>query len=285
MKHYCTKMFVLLIILTGLLPMNVQAKSCSHNYTNDICKKCGYVRVHEFQESITFYTIKDDVPIWSLPTKNSDLVKEVSNCDQAIEINGIIRNQYGNIWLRTGDMDGYVYIENLYLNFDVLAIQNYQYIIAYDDAEMGMLEFYDLVKPGGTADYKHWLDPSNKGIEYTVNFNDRCCKMTAEELGNIHYGFLGRLTGFPSEILLYAGGVVNQAGKLDFEALKKRTTEAAVKCANPDIVAFSICVITTETQDIITEIFNECSGSYCDNPDDAYNVQKGINYFETGILE
>lgn len=267
-------------------PINAEAKSCKHDYTNDICNKCGYVRIHEFEKSITFYTIKDNVPVWSLPTKNSNLIKTIEKCDSSVEIDGITRNQYGNIWLQASNMGGFIYVENLYLNFEVLAIQNYQYIASYNDSILGMTEFYELVKPGGTADYKKWLDPSNRGIEYNVNFRDRCCRMTAEDLGNIHYGYLGRLIGFPPDFLLYAGGIVNQYGKLDLESLKRRTREAANECAvYIDPLDFSICVITTETSDIITEIFTECSASYCDEASDAKNVQFGINYFETGILE
>lgn len=240
---------------------NSEAKSCRHKFDNDICKKCGFIRIHEFDESILFYTIKDNVPIWSKPTKNSELLKEISDKDTMIDIDGILRNQYGNIWLRVSG-EGYVYVENIYLNFESLVVCSWQRITALGDEAAPLWFFYE-VSPDGPADYKRWLDPSSKGIIYKVKVADEFYDMTAEELGNINYGYLGKLMGFPDDILLYAGGTLNVTGKFGFETFTN--TYKALSTAG--------------------EIIKECSISYCDAEDDAENVKRGIRYYTDGEFE
>lgn len=74
--------------------------------------------------------------------------------------------------------------------------------------------------------------------------------MTAEEIGNIHYGFLGRSIGIDSETLLYAGGIVN--------------------------------IITSKS---LIKNINACINSYCDDENDITNVQRGIDYYNSGVFE
>ena len=101
-----------MLVLTMMAPLAAYADStCKHKYKNDVCTKCGALRVHEFNSSITFYTAKDDVPIWSKPTKHSTRVKTISDQDTSIQIDGILRNEYGNVWLRLADEKAYVFID------------------------------------------------------------------------------------------------------------------------------------------------------------------------------
>ena len=279
-----TLMSLVSIILIFLLvfPVTAFAAGCNHKYKNDVCKKCGELRLHTFDQSITFYTTKDNVPIWKKPTKNSIKLYEIDSADTSIQLEAILRNQYGNIWLKVEDEDAYIYIDNVYLDFITLTMQNYQKITVWDNDEMRLAAFYDLVKPEGSADYKEWLDPGGKGIEYSVKVNDSYYMMTAEELGNIHYGFLGRAAGFDENVLLYAGGTVNVIGQLI--RIPEETHEFC-SVSGFNFIFYPICVKSTlsiKASSTIKQIYTECSDSYCDDAVDAGNVKKGIDFFDTG---
>lgn len=277
-------MSVVTIILVFLLvfPVTAFAVGCKHKYKHDVCKKCGDLRLHTFNQSITFYTAKDSVPIWKQPTKNSAKLREIDSANSQIELGAILRNQYGNIWFKLEDEDAYVYIDNVYIDLITLSMQNFQRIIVWDNDETRMAAFYDLVRPEGSADYKEWLDPGGKSIQYSIRINDSYYKMTAEELGNIHYGFLGRAVGFEEDFLLYAGGGVNVIGQVI--RIPEKTREFC-SIFGGGLVFYPICEGATFTLNsalTISKIYSECSESYCDDAVDASNVQKGIDYFDTG---
>ena len=71
----------------------------------------------------------------------------------------------------------------------------------------GPFEFYDAVKDGGKWDYKLHPDGS-EWIPRNGVFSVNGKKMTAEQLGNINYGFTGSAMGFPAPVLHMAGGFV-----------------------------------------------------------------------------
>ena len=71
----------------------------------------------------------------------------------------------------------------------------------------GPFEFYDAVKDGGKWDYKLHPDGS-EWIPRNGVFSVNGKKMTAEQLGNINYGFTGSVLGFPAPVLRMAGGFV-----------------------------------------------------------------------------
>ena len=71
----------------------------------------------------------------------------------------------------------------------------------------GPFEFYNAVKDRGKWDYKR----RPKGSEWRPRngvFSVNGKKMTAEQLGNINYGFTGSVLGFPAPVLRMAGGFV-----------------------------------------------------------------------------
>ena len=160
----CFALILMMLASTSI----AEAKSCKHDFgSNDVCKKCGYTRIHSFDSSITFYTIKDNVPVWSKPTKNSKTIKTITDKNSMVQVDGILRNQYGNIWLKVSDQQQFIYIDNLFLDFGTLVAQSFQQIIAWKTDKMKMTAFFDLVQPGGHADFKRWLDPGNKQFTYT----------------------------------------------------------------------------------------------------------------------
>lgn len=252
MKKNVSIVIVLIVLLCSLTNIPVYAQECTHEYTNDICEKCGEYILHDFEESIYFYTIKNDVPIWERPTKYSERIDTIENKRTLLCIDGLLRNQYGNIWLHISS-GGFVYSENTFLVFEVLALQSLQRVTALGE-KFELFSFYDLVQPGGTRDYKKWLDPSAKHILYNVEVQQNMYQMTAEEIGNIHYGFLGRAIDIDSKFLLYMGGAVNL-----------KTSKFILK-------------------NIIKNI-DACINSYCDSEEDVLNVQRGINYYDSGVFE
>ena len=103
--------------------------------------------------------------------------------------------------------------------------------------------FYELVKSNGNWDYKleeNWerdLDVPFLGLDGKFIYNGKIT--TAEDFGNIHYGFVGTSLGF-SPTVLYIGGGYAKCG-FNFEIL------------NPPY--------------------------YCDDVNDHYNIQRGIDMF------
>lgn len=279
-----------IIILLCMLNLEVDALSVKHKhqYTNDVCKKCGDIRLHSFDFPIPVYTRKANVPIWEQPTKNSTKIREIENEDTYFEVDAVMRNQYNNIWLKLSSQNEYVYLDNIYLDFDKLVLQNYQQIVGMESDETRIIEFYNFVKPGGKADYKKWLDPSSRGIQYNVKIGTDFYQMTAEELGNIHYGFLGKAAGFEDDILLYAGGGLNVAQRI------AGVPGNVIKTCNDELTPgviwgnwryMPICLrveFTKKSIDTIMDIYSDCSKSYCDAEDDAENVARGILYYDTG---
>lgn len=276
-----------ILLVFNCTKITSEAKSCKHSFKNDVCKKCSYVRVHEFEESILFYTAKDEVPVWSEPTKNSELVKEIPDKNTMVDLEGVLRNQYGNIWLKV-DGKGYIYIENLYLNFESLVACSWQEIYALE-GEAAIAEFYNQVSPNGSADYKRWLDPSSKGIIYKVSIKDELYDMTAEELGNINYGYLGKMVGFTDDVLLYAGGALNQFGKLNSRTWNSAYQKALKDCSICGSFLCDqiekVCAVGKTPLYIMTDIVEECSSSYCDTKEDAEDVMRGIEYYKNGEFE
>lgn len=248
MKKNISIVTALIVLLCSLTNTPVYAKECTHEYTNDVCEKCGEYILHNFENSICFYTIKNDVPIWEKPTKYSERIDTIKNERTLLYIDGLLRNQYGNIWLHVSS-GGFVYSENTFLIFEALFITSYQKVTALGE-KFELLSFYDLVQPGGTGDYKKWLDPSAKHILYNVEIQQNMYQMTAEEIGNIHYGYLGRAIGIDSETLLRAGGIVN--------------------------------IITSKS---LLKNIDACINSYCDNENDVINVQRGIDYYDSDVFE
>ena len=71
----------------------------------------------------------------------------------------------------------------------------------------GPFEFYNAVKDRDKWDYKR-LPKGSEWIPRNGVFSVNGKKMTAEQLGNINYGFTGSAMGFPAPVLRMAGGFV-----------------------------------------------------------------------------
>ena len=71
----------------------------------------------------------------------------------------------------------------------------------------GPFEFYNAVKDRGKWDYKR-RPKASEWIPRNGVFSVNGKKMTAEQLGNINYGFTGSVLGFPAPVLHMAGGFV-----------------------------------------------------------------------------
>lgn len=71
----------------------------------------------------------------------------------------------------------------------------------------GPYQFYSAVKDGGAWDYKRRPDGTD-WIPFNGEFQVLGKTMTAEQLGNLNYGFTGAATHFPASVLHMAGGIV-----------------------------------------------------------------------------
>ncbi len=101
---------------------------------------------------------------------------------------------------------------------------------------------------------------------YNVYFQDVQYRITAEELGNIHYGHLGKLMGFEDEVLFYAGVAVKLIGKFANQYVED-AKNSCVYFVNP--LLKGSCVVTYGGLNAAMKIYEECSGSYCDAESDA----------------
>lgn len=86
MKKNISLAIILSILICSLSTIPVYAQECDHEYTNDVCEKCGEYTLHHFEETICFYTIKNDVPIWERPTKYSNLIETIEDVLSLIHI-------------------------------------------------------------------------------------------------------------------------------------------------------------------------------------------------------
>jgi hypothetical protein len=68
-----------------------------------------------------------------------------------------------------------------------------------------LAEFYDLVRNGGPFDLKNQEEWQKAGFVYEGEIVD------GDALGNISYGYLGKVLGIPDEVLLVAAGVAQVA--------------------------------------------------------------------------
>ena len=154
-------------------------------------------------------------------------------------VNGVVRNNRGNIFLRLTD-GNYVFSGDIAFDFD----ENGQLLDNYHSEHMGdfYLTFLEMNQTGGVMDVKT-LDPSSKQIPYNTYYaaENRLVTKTAEELGNELYGYVGSKIGMPKTILTTADLLDN--------LLKGR---------------FSI---------------HDYLYSYNDSPEDADSIDEGIDYY------
>lgn len=233
-----------------------------HDFSKyDVCT-CGDSVVHDFSSSLLFRT-SEKVTLREKPSKKSNLTDIFVEENNLVKITGITRNRANNLWLKanTEKGEGYIFAENLQYAYDENMVVFAQEILTGNSSnEEKFLAFVDMVKPGGVADIKVFLDPSSKGNLYTVQFNNgNTRELTAEEIGNCNYGTLGYLLGFTEEELLYGGGLVN----------------IGTTMINIDHILEPVSYDNIRQ---LCDIIVDCGGSYCDNPEDVSSIQMGIDY-------
>lgn len=237
--------------------------------------------------SITFFTDKSNVGVYSEATTQSDQVDTIWSQYTAVQIDGIYRNFAGHIWLRVAGRDQYIKLYddqqgnyNLIIDFPTLISQNYGII---NSSLVKSIAFANLVRESGKGDYKHWLDPSNRGISYKVMFGDLGPQIiTAEQLGNIHYGFLGSAVGFTPDTLKWGGGMVNIGGLLNPNSVAARWDNAVTRCINGSSGIIAFCAVGEFVTEDIAHSIDQCTHWYCDAQDDILYVERGIRLFYEG---
>ena len=197
---------------------------------------------------ITFYTDRDNVGVFSEATTQSEQVDTIWSKNTSVQIDGIYRNFADHIWLRVTGSNRFIKLYddqadnyNLVLDFLTLINQNYATIT---DSTFKTAEFINIVRESGRGDYKHWLDPSNRKIKYKVRFGELGSKIiTAEQLGNIHYGFLGSAVGFNANTLKWGGGMINLGGLLNPNRIAIRWDNAVTRCLDGSSGFIAFCAV------------------------------------------
>lgn len=224
--------------------------------SNEQCTKCKYRKRIDFPEELSFLAVKDSVSKRDAPSDQASVVEKLAT-NQIIEVKGRYRSDNGNMWAITSD-DHYIYMPNIALNLDEklktsCSEMDFEkklasvYVIDGNPDYQFLGAFTERVQPNGKWDFKNFLGSSEK---YSTYINGTFNTYTGEQLGNIHYGYVGfhSLGNDSEDLLLYSGGIVNIIENGPFE-------------------------------------IKECFENYCDNPDDVIYVKKGINYCKNGTWE
>ncbi len=233
--------------------------------TTDVCSKCGYTRLKMMPYALPFLSIHTNVILREMPYEASNATRTIYNDKEALYIIARTQNKYGNIWGKTLEGD-FVYIGDspdfgdVALNLDDILKENSGILLTnlgvrfsenkkeysdLNDAEQAAFistldMFAENVQTGGRWDYKVYLNSDRKYIVYVDGTYDI---LSGEEIGNIHYGYLGSSITINEEGLLWGGGVVN--------------------------------IIENKR---IADFFK----AYWDSEEDINSIRQGINYFESG---
>jgi len=213
---------------------------------------CGFIRFHEALTPLFFITAKDNVPIWSEPNSSSTRERTINNQGTRIMITARLINKHGNHWGRTNTGD-FVYMENLIYDLDAQlsdSINSFN-LIGRD------IIFINNVREGGIWDFKLSL---NYERDYKVRVGGRIQDdiLTGEQIGNIHYGYVGSVV-FTKEALLLGGGGVNALN-----------------------VLWNNLIPSSKTKDELVNLAVNCVLYWCDEPDDNISINRGIDYYNTG---
>lgn len=71
-------------------------------------------------------------------------------------------------------------------------------------------------------------------------------------------------------------------GKLSNQYISD-TKNSCIYLVNP--LLKGSCAVTYGVLNAEIEIYEDCSGSYCDTESDAANVRKGIDYYKSGTFD
>lgn len=216
----------------------------------DVCKYCGYERLHQTTVQLPFIAIFDGVSLRSEPRMTSSVVRTLSN-GESVSIAGRIRNEHHNLWLATNSNE-YVYVDNVAVDFDTLCVLAYQASCSSmgKDSGTAIAATFDTFRPGGLFDLKSVNLLGNKS-DYFVKVEGSVVDetYTGEMLGNILYGFVARSMGFDEDTIIQLGGI-------------------GIAVSDGNVFAAGDCMLDVDK---------------CDNPDDIVFVKKGIEYYDTGV--
>lgn len=227
--------------------ISVSNTTKTHTYATgtDYCETCGTYRLHETLVDLPFVTLSDNVSLHSAPKSSSTQQGVVATANTSVYIVARVVNEYGNHWGLTSD-GNYIYMEKLAYNLDAQLATSIQQLYATKQiigSSDAILLFFDNVQEGGVWDLKDSLN-SSRSYKVSVGGEVQSETFTGEELGNIHYGFVGRYL-FSQNALLWGGGVVNvMGGNLSLK---------------------------------------NCAEYYCDTSNDVAYVLRGINYYTSSV--
>ena len=183
---------------------------------------------------IPFVTSRANVPVYSEPTRLSEYgsyqIRVISVSLTPVTIVARARNKWGNLWgqLKGG---GWIYMGgipqvgndpngiegNLILDFDALTRLTKQEIsniipIGLAGNNQRQTFFINRVKPKGNWDVKEYLaSPWPNAKTYTVKFGNKYDRLSAADIGNVLFAYMGRHIGY-SLAELYIGAFLAGMG-------------------------------------------------------------------------
>lgn len=189
-----------------------------------------------------YFTVAVDTPVFNEASLGATQNGSLSKRDAVTIIERIDNN--GQHFGKTNE-GKYLYMDDLYFDFQRHLDSNRSNMISFG-THFG---FFDNVKSGGKWDFKYSLTTSRS---YNCLIGGKVVSLTGEQIGNIHYGYVGS-TMFAPIILFWGAGIAHVK---DNEIVDKDGNKIG-----------SINVINLNLD------------SYGDDPKDKMNVQQGIDYY------
>ena len=167
-----------------------------------------------------------------------------------IRVTGVVRNNRDNIFLRLTD-GNYVYSKDVAFDFE----KNGQLMADYHANHKGgyYSKFRAMCGEVDGVMNTRKLDPSSKNIPYNVYYKseNRVDIRTAEDIGNMLFGYVARKIGM-SSIIAKLGNAYHNITDDDGDNNKGNNNSATI---------------------------NSCLNSWCDDPKDVSCINEGISYY------
>ena len=237
-----------------------EAKHKGKTFESDVCKYCGYLRLHMAMNTMPFVTRKEDVAAHSEPYEAAEVVNTISEAGTQIEVAGRVRNKYNNLWLLLTD-GSYIWAGNTAFDFDSALDYTLWYTLSANGAgeDFTVIDWfasmYSGFKTGGELDYKQSDLLGLNTYDYYVLLDGEIQneRLTGEMIGNINYGYAMAAAGFSKPDTMQIGGL---GGTLSSNVFEFFTSSDVKMCIYGFVPA-------------------------CDDLDDLIAVGRGWNYYNT----
>lgn len=221
----------------------------------DICKVCGYLRIHKTDDPLPFRTLNDSVKTYALPQRSDSCTSEIRGQYSEITVVGRIRNQDDELWLELSN-NLFVCVDDVAFDIDkyfVILFHTFytdRLLLTFPSFFKSTPKLISLFRPDGPYDFKKLslLGSKEKYSIYTKGetyYN----YLSGADIGNFFFGYACACAGIGLELTV----------KLGYLGVGIFPSDKDIKV--PEAL--------------------QCFGDYklCDDPDDLVSIEKGWHAF------